>query len=282
MKSIPTSFDFDGQALRPDHVVKCSYGNDSIALIQFLHEYNLCNPKNTLGKIVVLYNDTGWSTAWWPGRVTRGEAWVRSLGFIPARTDCKGMEEIVMSHGGWPDEFRKFCTAELKILPTLSWLWLHDPEGKAVMVCGVRREESERRKNWPWFIENGIDEGRSQWSPLVLHSEESRNGLIRRAGWIPLPHRSRECRCINANSSDLKTWSEADIADVEKIEVALQQKYPGKIKFMFHPKAKAGNPEGIRQVIEWAKKVKPRKKGEGEVDHYEENSGGCDSGYCSA
>jgi hypothetical protein len=278
MKAVPTSFDFGGAAIRPDCVVKCSYGNDSIALLQFLREFNQQSP---LGKIVVLYNDTGWAASWWPARVARGETWVKSLGFIPARTDSKGMEQTIMDHGGWPDEFRKFCTQELKIWPTFAWLRLHDPEGKAKMVCGVRREESERRKSWPEFIENGIDEGRSQWSPLVELKEAERNDLIRRAGWIPLLHRSRECRCINANSRDLKTWSEQDVRDVEKIETALQQKYPGKVKFMFHPAAKAGNPQGIRQVIEWAKKVKPCKKN-GKVDHYEEDSGGCDSGYCTA
>lgn len=68
--AVPMSFDFDS-AIRPDYVVKCSYGNDSIALLQFLHEYNLKHP---LGKVVVLYNDTGWATAWWPARVEKGES----------------------------------------------------------------------------------------------------------------------------------------------------------------------------------------------------------------
>lgn len=273
MRAIPTSFDFDGQALRPDYVVKCSYGNDSIALLQFLFEFA---PLKQLGKVVVLYNNTGWATQWWPARVENGEKLALKMGFLPARTNCAGMESIVMEHGAWPDELRKFCTEELKIIPTLNWLRQNDPEGKAVMICGVRREESERRKLWPEFIENGIDEGRSQWSPLVLFTEAQRNELIRRAGWIPLPHRSRECRCINANSRDLKTWSEEDIAEVEGIEARLSKKYPGKIKFMFHPAAKRGNPQGIREVINWAKTVKPKKG-----DHYEADSGGCDSGYCS-
>ncbi len=267
--AIPTSFDFGGVALRPDYVVKCSYGNDSIACLQFLHEHN---QKHPLGKVVVLYNDTGWATKWWPDRVANGEKLVKSMGFIPANTYCLGMEELVWQHGGWPDQLRKFCTEELKIVPTLNWLRLHDPEGKSEMVCGVRREESSARANWPEYVENGIDEGRSMWSPLVFIDESERDNLIRRAGWIPLPHRSRECRCINANSTDLKTWSEDDIVDVEKIEARMQVKYPGKIKFMFHPKAKRGKPEGIRAVIEWAKTVKTK----------DPAAGGCDSGYCTA
>jgi len=271
-RCVPTSFDF-GDALKPDYVVKCSYGNDSIALLQWMHEYN---QKHPLGKVVVLYNNTGWATKWWPARVANGEKLVLSMGFLTSNTDCLGMEEMIMQHGGWPDQLRKFCTEELKIIPTLNWLRLHDPEGKAEMVCGVRREESDRRASWPEYVENGIDEGRSMWSPLVLVTEQERNELIRRAGWQPLPHRSRECRCINANSADLKTWSKDDVSDVEKIEARLQAKYPGKVKYMFHPKAKRGNPEGIRAVIEWAKTVKPKKN-----DEYEKPDGGCDSGYCT-
>src|SRR6185437_16137741 len=96
--AIPTSFDFDSAALRPDYVVKCSYGNDSIALIQFLHEYNL---KHRLGKVVVLFNETGWASKKWPIRVLAGEQLVRSYGFIPCRTQSKGMERLVFEHSCW-------------------------------------------------------------------------------------------------------------------------------------------------------------------------------------
>lgn len=268
-KCVPRSFDF-GEALCPDYVVKCSYGNDSIALLQWLYEYEQRFGK--LGKVVTLYNDTGWATKWWPARVENGEKLASSMGFIPARTKCLGFEKLVKNHGGWPDQLRKFCTEELKIIPTLNWLRMHDPDGKAEMICGVRREESHGRALWPERVENGIDEGRSMWSPLVLVTLKERDALIKRAGWQPLPHRSRECRCINANSTDLKTWESHDIEDVERLETFLQKKYPGKIKFMFHPKAKKGNPEGIRKVIEWAKNVKTK----------EPSEGGCDSGYCTS
>ena len=273
MKTVPTSFDFGGLALRPDYVIKCSYGNDSIALMQWMHERN---QKQPLGKVVALYNDTGWATSWWPARVENGEKLSRAMGFIPSRTESLGMEELVWQHGGWPDQLRKFCTEELKIIPTLNWLRQHDPEGKAVTVCGVRREESHGRNDWPEYVECGIDEGRAAWSPLATVKEQERNELIERAGWKPLPHRSRECRCINANSTDLKTWSEEDVSDVEKIEARMMSAYPGKIKFMFHPKSKRGSPEGIRQVIEWAKKVKPKAN-----DEFEKTHSGCDSGYCT-
>jgi 3'-phosphoadenosine 5'-phosphosulfate sulfotransferase (PAPS reductase)/FAD synthetase len=270
IRATPTSFDFGGQALRPDYVVKCSYGNDSIALLQWLYEHG---QKHPLGKVVVLYNDTGWATSWWPARVENGERLVKRLGFIPAKTESKGMAQIVSEHAGWPDHLRRFCTVELKVWPTLEWLALHDPDGKAEMVCGVRREESHSRRLWPEYNANGPDEGRGQWSPLILVGEAQRDELIRRAGWEPLPHRSRECRCINANRKDLRTWSEQDVADVAAIEQTMSERYPGKIKLMFHPKRWADQPIGIRAVVDLAKL-----KGQEE----EAESDGCDSGYCSA
>ena len=41
------------------HVLFCSYGNDSIALIQWAHERGLKG-------VTCLYSDTGWSARWWP------------------------------------------------------------------------------------------------------------------------------------------------------------------------------------------------------------------------
>lgn len=273
--SIPTSFDFDGQALRPDYVVKCSYGNDSIALIQWLHEYDQQHP---LGKVVVLYNDTGWAANWWPGRVLNGEKLARSYGFIPSQTKAIPWQKLLRKHGAWPDRLRRFCTEELKIIPTHHWLSVHDPDGKSEMICGVRREESKERANWPEYVESSPkNEGRSEWSPLVLYNAEMRDALILRAGWKPLPHRSRECRCVLANATDISTWSEADLNDIEAIEKWLGQLYPGKNKNMFHPDKKEGHPEGIRAVQEWAKRVIQKREDKTEL----EPSGGCDSGYCT-
>lgn len=269
--SVPLSFDFGGEALRPDYVVKCSYGNDSIALLQYLHEYDL---RHQLGKVVVLYNNTGWAAKWWEGRVENGEKLARRFGFIPARTECIGFEELVWRHNGFPDHMRRFCTSELKIIPTMNWLRVHDPEGIAEMVCGVRREESAERRNWPEYVDaDDKNEGRPNWSPLVDCTEAQRNELIVKAGWVVLPHRSRECRCINANSTDLKTWQEGDIEQIERLERKLSDRNPGKIKLMFHPLRMRTRPQGIRDVIAWAKTVKKKDA--------PPQSSGCDSGYCT-
>lgn len=275
MRTVPTSFDFDSGALRPDCVVKCSYGNDSVALLQFLHERN---QRRSLGKVCVLYNDTGWSAKWWDGRVANGEKLCVRYGFIPMRTAPFNWRKMLLEHNAWPDKMRRFCTQAAKIIPTMNWLSQHDPDGVAELVCGVRREESADRRNWPEFVDSDTtNEGRAQWSPLVHHNETERNQLIVRAGWIPLPHRSRECRCVLANSQDIKTWSEDDILEIEELETFLGTLNKGRDfsnKFMFHPFRKKGRPQGIREVVQWAKNVKPR-------EAKQESGGGCDSGYCT-
>ena len=68
-----------------DFIIKSSYGNDSIALIQWAHERGLQN-------VAVLYNDTGWADPAWIGRVLECEVWCAAKGFTPHRTTSIGME----------------------------------------------------------------------------------------------------------------------------------------------------------------------------------------------
>jgi len=276
-RQVPTSFDFNGEAIRPDYVLKCSYGNDSIALLQYLHEYEERFGK--LGKIVVLYNNTKWAAKWWAARVENAEKkLVVPYGWIPQQTTAKDWARLLHKHNAWPDKLRRFCTEEQKIIPTMHWLSQHDPEGTATLVCGVRREESEDRALWPEYVDSDTtNEGRPQWSPLVLHKKAERDALIKRAGWIPLAHRSHECRCVLANSQDIKTWDENDILEIEAIEKEMGDRNRERDfsnKFMFHPFRKKGRPHGIRAVVEWAKQVKPKQA-------KQEPGGGCDSGYCT-
>ena len=77
------------------HVLFCSYGNDSIALIQWAHERGLNN-------VCCLYSDTGWSVSWRPQRVATGEALAQRYGFTTDRTSSEGMLDLVKRKRGWP------------------------------------------------------------------------------------------------------------------------------------------------------------------------------------
>ena len=121
------------------YVLRASYGNDSVALIQWAYE-------NQLDDVVVLYNDTGWAASDWMSRVEKMENWAISLGFRTARAESIGLEELVRKKKGWPRQGIQFCTGELKIIPTQKWLDYNDPNKTSVGIVGVRRAESFNRK----------------------------------------------------------------------------------------------------------------------------------------
>lgn len=282
-----TDFQYDllhasaGGWLNEDSVViGTSWGNDSIALVQWCVEQGLTD-------VTCLYNDTGWS--WlaygnqeaWSERVERMEAWARSLGFKTARTVSIGMERLVHQRRGWPRQGMQFCTDVLKIDPTIKWLAEADPRGVALCMNGKRRDESTVRAETPEWVESSPSHGgRRLRQPLFAHSDAERDALIHRAGHEVLPHKSRECMCVNANAEDLQTWPEPVIATVERIEGDLGvSPATGKPKTMFRPAKKLGA-TGIREVIKWAKagrgKYRPLDDGQGPPSA----RSGCGGGFC--
>lgn len=249
----------------PRHVIFASYGNDSVALIQWAIERQLKD-------VAVLYNDTGWAAADWAARVDTMEAWVRAVGYSPARTQSIGMEALVYRERGWPRNGMQFCTEHLKIKPTSAWLQKHDPECSAICLVGVRREESARRRTFPeWTEESAAHGGRSLWAPLVNIDQAGRDALLRRARVDPLPHRSDECSpCVNATKADIRRLPEERLAEVERIEAAVGHTKAGKPRVAFRPAAHMGA-VGIREIYRWAH------SGRGE---YEPPCRSCDSGMC--
>ena len=126
-----------------EHLIFASYGNDSVALIQWAHEQGLPG-------VHVAYSDTGWAADWWLGRVEQAEAWAHTLGFVTHRISSEGMAALVERKKAWPrggGGKYQFCTDALKKEPARAWLALNDPEGETTCLTGVRREESENRRD---------------------------------------------------------------------------------------------------------------------------------------
>ncbi len=248
-------------------VIRASYGNDSVALIQWARE-------NGLSDVVVLYSDTGWARASWAARVEQMETWVASIGFTAARTASIGMEALVRSKKMWPQRLMQFCTKELKIVPTIAWLAENDPDRRAIILTGVRREESANRAAAPMFLINSPnDGGRCVIQPLALFTEADRNVLLARAGFEPLPHRSEECKCINSGRADIARWDDADVAEIRRIEGALGYSSKGKPCTMFRPNKFMGA-SGIDEIVRWAHS--PR----GQYETPDERADPCESGWC--
>ena len=220
-------------------VISSSYGNDSVALIQWAHEL-------ALSDVTVTYCDTGWAAPQWANRVIEGERLAKSYGFQTVRCKSMGMSDLIRMKKGWPRHGMQFCTAQLKGLPFLQWIDEVDKECKAVVLIGKRRAESIGRRETPEFIESSeYHGGRKIWHPLYAHSDEQRNELLARAGFDVLPHRSLECSpCVNANKADLNLLSAGEIQRVSDLEVEIGQP-------MF--RAAKVNALGIYGAVAWAK-----------------------------
>jgi 3'-phosphoadenosine 5'-phosphosulfate sulfotransferase (PAPS reductase)/FAD synthetase len=256
--------------MTPGFVIFASYGNDSVALIQW------CANRKLPG-VAVLYNDTGWARDDWGKRVENLEQWVKNLGFSPYRTQSIGLEQLVRDKKGWPRQGYQFCTSELKIRPTLKWLDEHDPGKQAWCLIGVRRAESANRSNFPQFTAKSPNHGdRDLLAPIVKYSDERRDQLLKQAGVEPLPHRSMECfPCINSNRRDLQELAhdEKRIAEIEAIEASMGITSKGKPRTMFRPYRYMGA-TGIREVVRWSEAK------HGKFDPDDGTGDDCTTGYC--
>ena len=245
------------------HVISSSYGNDSVAMIQWAREQGLQD-------VTVAFVDTGWAAPGWLDRVARMEAWVESIGYTVAHLVSNvSFEELMLRKKGFPSQRFQWCSGILKGLPFLTWIDGIDTTNESIVMIGKRREESQERASTPEFIESSeYHGGRKIWHPLYLHTEAMRDELLARAGFDVLPHRSKECSpCINSNRNDLRQLSEADIQRVEDLEAKV-----GNV--MFRAK-KHGGAQGIRRVIAWA--YSDRGKYD---DRQEQMFNQCSSGYC--
>lgn len=241
-----------------DHVIFASGGNDSVALVQFAYDQGLKN-------VAVAYSNTGWASPEWPERMRYFKAWVLGLDFSFHEIQSEGMENLIRRKKGWPANRPKFCTYELKILPAKKWLDEIDPDKNAICMVGIRREESPARRSWPKYIEESENHGgRTLYAPLVDHNTEARNYLLKRAGFEPLLHRSKECSpCVNANRTDFRALGKEDIDKVRRNEAETGRN-------MFRPHRFKGA-AGIDEVIRWA---------ESDRGKYQPACSGCDSGMC--
>jgi 3'-phosphoadenosine 5'-phosphosulfate sulfotransferase (PAPS reductase)/FAD synthetase len=253
----------------PDYVIFASYGNDSVALIQWAHEQGLRG-------VTVAYSNTGWAAQKWAERVRVGSAWAQSLGFQTVEIPSIGMYGLVRFKKAWPrggGGKYQFCTEHLKEAPALEWLGKVDPAADSICMIGVRREESDNRATFPeWTEISEKHSGRSLHAPLVRHREAERNALILKSPLPILPHRSKECYpCVNARKGEIAAMDEPAIVKVETMEEEAGINSRGNARVMFSP-ARHNGAIGIRAVIEDAK--------HGMDDLYQ--PAGCDGGWCGS
>lgn len=167
-------------------IASVSWGNDSVALLQWLHEHNALT---RFERALCVYMDTGWAAKDWMERVERAEALARSYGFEPHRAQSIGFMPLARLKKAFPRNGMQFCTEELKIKPFVVFADAIDPDHEATIAVGIRREESEERSQWPEHIENSERHGgRDAWFPLVRVAERERET---NCSVVPASSRSR-------------------------------------------------------------------------------------------
>jgi 3'-phosphoadenosine 5'-phosphosulfate sulfotransferase (PAPS reductase)/FAD synthetase len=233
----------------PRFVIFSSYGNDSLALIQWAHEQELTGVR-------VVYSDTQWAAPWWEVRVRQMEGWVKRLGYWPHRTSSIGFKALAKEKKAFPTQRYQWCSYILKIQPCERWLDEYDPACVCVCLVGVRREESQDRADFPRFlVKSGNHGGRVMIAPFADSTAADRDALLARAGVDPLPHRSMECSpCINSNKADLQALTPDVIDAVEAFETEMTEEFGltnnGKRRTLFRPHRHMGA-VGIREVVKW-------------------------------
>ncbi len=264
------------------YVIFSSFGNDSIALMELARKAGLKN-------VDVGYSNTQWAAKSWPHRVDVCANIIRQLGWRFTEIPSEGFKNMVRRKKGFPRQGYQFCTGELKIVPAIAWLESIDPEKRAIVIVGLRREESQARVNTPDFLESSPNHGgRKCVYPLARIQEIDRNNIVRDFGFTPLPHRSMECfPCINSKRADIVLLSKDPerIAEIEAFEAELGVgERSGKKKTMFRPYRHMGA-TGIREVVKWALSGRG-KYGSDQTELLlddgtgKENDDGCVNGWC--
>ncbi|MEN6545745.1 MAG: phosphoadenosine phosphosulfate reductase family protein, partial [Armatimonadia bacterium] len=171
----------------------------------------------------------------------------------------------------------QWCSFRLKIEPGMKWLEEHDPHKSAVCLVGARRDEAkspaDSRAQFPeYLVRSDNHGGRLMLAPMVHWTSDDRDALLRRAGIEPLPHRSRECKCINSNREDMRLWTEDDIDVMRSLEREID-------KPIFRAARHMGA-KGIDEVVRWARSERGQYAPAEEDPIAEEDIMGCPTGWC--
>lgn len=231
------------------NIICSSGGNDSVALMQWAKS-------SDLDDVYVIYSNTKWSIDWWSDRMDEIRLFCNGAGFKYIELTSEGFESMVRRKKGFPMPASKmqFCSDILKTRPLMEWLSEHDPQKKAVIYTGKRREESQNRKNHPHEIVCDMRyDGRTSRHPLVEHTEKERDFLIEDTEIDLLLHSSMECfPCVNSNRADIRLLSKYPdrINQISKIETDMGLTSKGKPRVMFRPYRHMGA-TGIKEVVKW-------------------------------
>ncbi len=212
------------------YVIPCNYGQESIALIQWMYEQG-CRD------VHCVYVDTGWAAQGWLDRVEKLESWVEELGFsTKILHPKKDFVELMKAQKKFPTQKFQWCASFLKGLPLLDYLdFDRDPEMKSTIVLALRRSAARTLMTLSQRVESSEHyNGRSLWHPLWDKTAEEIEGLVHRSNVLSrfslsLGGRSLECHpCVNSSASEVAACrSDGDIGPkIQALESLLGESFP--------------------------------------------------------
>ncbi|MBP9727090.1 MAG: hypothetical protein KBD83_06480 [Gammaproteobacteria bacterium] len=199
------------------HVIIANFGNDSIALIEWVKQQHLQN-------VFVLSVDTRWSAENWQQRVILADHYISTCTMTHVRLSSEyDFSRLVLERNNFPSIKFHWCASFLKGLPVLDWLDQVDPDLKAIVLLAKRREQAPSLHNLQEFeAESHSYDSRKVWYPLYQHTLTQRNQLIAQAGFDLLHTRSLECDpCIYNQRSDFRRLDNKRMQQVAELETTI-------------------------------------------------------------
>jgi 3'-phosphoadenosine 5'-phosphosulfate sulfotransferase (PAPS reductase)/FAD synthetase len=180
----------------------------------------------------------------------------------------------------WPSGTQQFCTTRLKLEPQRRWIRENLSDVEIVRYSGVRRDESERRKDatervWDDYFDCELVRPLVAWTKeecfrFVQGRGEKINPLylmgFTRVGCAP---------CVNSNKADIREWAARFPEMIDKIRT--WEKRVGK---PFFRKYKPTDPEcWIDDQVRWSRTTRGGKQFALPLVEAEADAGTCASKY---
>jgi 3'-phosphoadenosine 5'-phosphosulfate sulfotransferase (PAPS reductase)/FAD synthetase len=171
-----------------------------------------------------------------------------------ADSDPLTFDVLAEIKGLFPSRKMQFCTEHLKLAPAKRWQDTNiGTEFTTVRYCGVRRSESQKRKNaraWDWddyfncwMVQPIVDWSKQMAFDYVQAHGEQVNPLYTmgfgRVGCAP---------CINSGKEDIKQWALRFPEMIDKVDHWEQRTG---LTF-FRKRNEAGDLMFVRSVVDWA------------------------------
>ena len=242
-----------------------SGGKDSTAMGLFLKENNI--------KFTPVFLETGWehpsTYEYIESTLTElfGEFKVlRNEKYFEENSEWSGgMEQLVKRKKAFPNNFMKFCTSELKVIPIMSfYVETFLKTGlKPINCVGIRAEESRKRST---YLEHEEQDEASVWRPLINFTEQEVIDLHHKYNVPPNPLYIRGYTrvgcypCIYARKHEIRHLSFSDpqrieyIRDLEKKVTDLRNDEQ-KATF-FKSRVKDKKYMNIHEIVGWSRQKK--------------------------